>query len=431
MPPQVWCRSTLILPVNLLAGEYVAPFLRVGPTFATDGYPQFDLDQWNPDYFERLHGFLSAAQERDIIIELTLFSCSYADAVWRLNPLNIQNNINGVGDIPWQNYISMRDDALFERQLAYVRKIVQEVNQYDNFYFEVCNEPLVARAGFTPLDDFASTEEIDDWQRVIRNTIRDEENRLPKQHLIFQVPVEEWRTDTALERILNEESVDAVNMHDYQNLTYKEIMLPSFSRFMQRDLRLKRINHFWTTVHETEKPFIFDEDNAATNALDEEAWIVHRKRAWTTVCSGGHYNMIDFSIQVGGQEAGTPASQATIRSWLKHLSVFIHGIDFVQTTPVANFATETPPFTIAIALVNPGQEYVIYLADQREVDHVALGEPCQGSLVFSLPEGTYTAQLYSPVDGQYKKEPITLSGGAVALDLKPFIHDLVVHIQSV
>lgn len=46
--------------------------------------------------------------------------------------------------------------------------IVQEVNQYDNFYFEVCNEPLVAQAGFEPLDDFATTEEIDDWQRAIR-----------------------------------------------------------------------------------------------------------------------------------------------------------------------------------------------------------------------------------------------------------------------
>ena len=130
------------------------------------------------------------------------------------------------------------------------------------------------------------------------------------------MPVEDWRTDTPLEQILSEESVDAVNVHDYQNLSYAGGALGSLSRFMHRDLRLERINRFWLRVHETGKPFVFDEDNAASNGLDEQAWTLHRKRAWTTICSGGHYNMIDFSIQVGGQEAGTPASQAMIRTWM-------------------------------------------------------------------------------------------------------------------
>ena len=73
---------------------------------------------------------------------------------------------------------------------------------------------------------------------------------------------------------------------------------------MQRDLKLARIRHLWTTVHPAAKPVVFDEDNACTNALDEEAWIIHRKRAWTVVCSGGHYDMIDFSVQAAG---GAPA----------------------------------------------------------------------------------------------------------------------------
>ena len=245
-------------PCKPLAGEYVAPFRRTGPGFATDGYPKFDLDQWNPTYFERLHGFLAAAQERDIIIELTLFSCTYHNAVWRLNPLNQQNNINGVGQIAWQDYLSQREEALFERQRHLVRKVVQEVNGYDNFYFEICNEPMVGRAGFQPLADFATVEEIEDWQRAIRDTICETEADLPKKHLIFQVPVEGWRTDRPLERVLEEETVDAINIHDYQMLTYQDIPLSPLSRFMQRDLRLKRIHHFWTTVHSAGRPFIFD-----------------------------------------------------------------------------------------------------------------------------------------------------------------------------
>lgn len=145
---QVFDPATQVKPLNPhspckpLPGEYVSPWPRSGPGFATDGYPKFDLDQWNPKYFERLHGFLAAAQERDVIIELTLFSSTYSDAVWGLNPLNIQNNINGVGDIPWQDYISGRDATLTERQMAYVSRVVEEINGYDCFYFEVCNEPF-------------------------------------------------------------------------------------------------------------------------------------------------------------------------------------------------------------------------------------------------------------------------------------------------
>ena len=433
---QVFDPATQVKPINPhspckpLPGEYVSPWLRKGPGFATDGYPKFDLDRWNPEYFERLHGFLTAAQERDVIIELTLFSSTYSDAVWGLNPLNIRNNINGEGDIPWQDYISGRDRALTARQMAYVSKVVEEVNSYDCFYFEVCNEPFTTRAGMLPETEFATQAEVDGWQEAVRDQIRATEAGLPKKHLIFQVPVENWRTDTALEQILGEESVDAVNLHDYQQLTYKGSILAPLSRFMQRDLRLARIQQVWTTVHETGKPFVFDEDNAATSSLDEESWIVHRKRAWATVCSGGHYNMIDFSVQAGGQEAGTPASQAMIRSWMKNLSAFIHGVDFVQMGPDPDFASGTPGNTIAIALARPGRAYVVYVADQREVDDPSLGQPCQGRLAFTLPAGSYSARLFSPQEGKYTGEAQGLVDGETGIDLGPFSHDIVVHIEA-
>ncbi|MDE0098620.1 MAG: cellulase family glycosylhydrolase, partial [Truepera sp.] len=417
-------------PCKPLAGEYVSPFARTGPGFATDGYPKFDLDRWNPEFFERLHGFLTAAQERDVIVELTLFSNTYHQAVWNLNPLNAVNNINGVGTIARQDYLSLRDSVLHERQLDYVRKIVREVNAYDNIYFEVCNEPFTEQASLTPLGDHATAEEFLDWHRSVRAAIRGVEAELPKQHLIFQVPTESWRTDTALEHTLAEGEIDAVNLHDYQNLSYKGTPLPPLSRFMHRDLRLARIQHLWTSVHEVGRPFVFDEDNAATNALDEQAWIIHRKRAWTTICSGGHYNMIDFSIQVGGQERGTPASQATIRSWMKHLSSFIHGTGFVAMRPIREFALERPDATLDVTLANDAEEYVIYLADAREVDDVTLGEPRAGTLRFTLPEGNYCARLFSPAQGRYQEGAIGLAGGDVSLDLAPFTHDLAIHIEA-
>lgn len=411
-------------PCKPLPADYVAPFLRAGPGFAMDGYPRFDLDQLDPEFFERLHGFLDAAAEHGIVVELTLFSCTYTDAVWNLNPFNVRNNVNGVGDIAWQDYNSLRDPELFARQAAYVRRVVQEVNPHDNVYFEVCNEPFAGYPGH------ATVEEVDAWQNAIRGVIRAEEARLPKQHLVFQVPVYRWRNETDIDGLVATHDVDAINMHDYLELCFRGRLLPSLARFMQRDLRLQRINRWWTTLHEAGRPVVFDEDNSASNGLDEQAWIIHRKRAWAVVCSGGHYDMIDFSIQAGGGEDGTPAARATIRAWLKYLSEFIHATDFVHATPSADLCRDVPPDCLAMALAAPGREYVIYVVDRREVDEPGYGEPCSGVLSLDLPGGRYRVRLYSPERGTYMGPETAADGGALSLTLAPFVHDLAVHIMA-
>ena len=58
--------------------DYISPFVRKGPGKAMDGEPIYDLDEWNPEYFDRLHKFLDAASKRGIVVELTVFSNSYS-----------------------------------------------------------------------------------------------------------------------------------------------------------------------------------------------------------------------------------------------------------------------------------------------------------------------------------------------------------------
>ena len=72
--------------------DYISPFVRSGPGKALDGEPIYDLDQWNPEYFDRLHRFLDAASKMGIVVELTVFSNTYANDVWKLNPLRAENN---------------------------------------------------------------------------------------------------------------------------------------------------------------------------------------------------------------------------------------------------------------------------------------------------------------------------------------------------
>ena len=84
-------------PLKAESPDYITPWPRSGPGRARDGELKFDLDKWNPEYFERLHRFLSTASQLGIVVELTLLSNTYSDDCWDLNPLREGNNLQGVG----------------------------------------------------------------------------------------------------------------------------------------------------------------------------------------------------------------------------------------------------------------------------------------------------------------------------------------------
>ena len=131
-------------PVKPESPDFISPWPRTGPGKAMDGELIYDLDKWNPEYFNRLHAFLSAASNLGIVVELTVFSNTYADNIWALNPLRAENNKQKIGKVSWQEYISLRSPELLGRQEAYARKIIEETSQYDNVYYEICNEPGAA-----------------------------------------------------------------------------------------------------------------------------------------------------------------------------------------------------------------------------------------------------------------------------------------------
>src|SRR5262249_32776206 len=151
--------------------DYVAPWVRAGPGLALDGEPRYDLDRWNEEFFVRLRRFLTLAAEREIVVEVTLFSNTYADTASALHPPRASSDLNGGGDVPWTDYNTLREPGLVERQKAYVRRVVAEINEFDNFYFELCNEP---GGGYTggPAPD-----EVDAWQQDLARVVRDEEER--------------------------------------------------------------------------------------------------------------------------------------------------------------------------------------------------------------------------------------------------------------
>jgi hypothetical protein len=132
------------------------PYLRTGPGAALDGYPRFDLRQWNPQYFERLRQRVQQAGDRGIYVSVMLFNGWSVDGKrsamttglrqrglgdpWRGHPFNRDNNINSIDGRAWGKVHTLQDPAITELQKAYARKVIETVGDLDNVLWEISNE---------------------------------------------------------------------------------------------------------------------------------------------------------------------------------------------------------------------------------------------------------------------------------------------------
>lgn len=100
---------------NTLAPEkckLILPWARSNEPGYAGGGNKFDLDKWNPEYFQRLHAFLSEAQRRGIVVELSLFSSQYGEAQWKVSPINAANNVNHLDEVSWQQINTLHNGNL-------------------------------------------------------------------------------------------------------------------------------------------------------------------------------------------------------------------------------------------------------------------------------------------------------------------------------
>ena len=87
-------------------------------------------------------GLRQYASSKGIVVELTLFCPMYEEIQWTLSPMNVTNNINGIGAVQRNDVYTLDKDAkLLATQDALTRKIVTELNGFDNVFYEICNEP--------------------------------------------------------------------------------------------------------------------------------------------------------------------------------------------------------------------------------------------------------------------------------------------------
>jgi hypothetical protein len=130
-----------------------SPYLRSGPGTALDGKPKFDLTRFNQAYFDRMRLRIIDARERGIYVSIMLFDGWSVERKlrkpvgnpWLGHPLNAANNINGIDGDTDHDYAGIESHTLalprvVALQEAYVRKVVDMVNDLDNVLYEISNE---------------------------------------------------------------------------------------------------------------------------------------------------------------------------------------------------------------------------------------------------------------------------------------------------
>jgi hypothetical protein len=357
-----------------LENKLIVPWARSNVPGYVNGGNKFDLTKWDPEYFDRLHDFIALAEKLDVIVEVTFFSSIYRDDYWEYCPFYADNNINNTDRIQRTVVHTKQNGNLFRYQEAMVRKIVMELNKYDNVIYEIQNEPWSDQHGSVfllnktniPKDqpwhtksDLASLLSLE-WQSAITSVVRDEESKLPKKHLIAQnycnygQPVPEV-----------DEMVDIMNFH----YVWPEAV-------------------HWNYGYN--RPVNFDESGFSQY---EEA--TYRKQAWRFILAGGAiFNNLDYSFVAGHEDGSFEKNTSpglgtkSLRSQFKILKDFMAGLDFVNMKPGNHLVQHAPGF-IYQGLAKEGYVYAYYFEGAGEI-----------TVRLEVEDGKYIAEWWDPATGQ-------------------------------
>ena len=361
----------------LAADRFICPWARSGSPGAGDGGNKFDLEKWNTAYFERLKDFLAYAAEREIVVELSLFCAIYDDGLWNVNPMNARNNVNGIGKTKRLEPYTLKDPKLTAVQEAFVRKIVAELADFDNVYYEICNEQYFA--GVTP-----------EWVARIARTIADAEAAFPHKHLIAE-NIANGKAKVAKPT----PHVSIFNFHYASPPDTVPLNYGLGKALADDETGFKGTGDFW-----------------------------YRREGWEFLLSGGAiYSSLDYSFTCAQPDGSFKVTRspggggAALRGQLAVLKEFVEGFDFIRMKPDAG-QVKSKRGTVR-ALVQEGRAYAIYYHG-----------PSPAEITLPLPAGKYRVEWINTKTGAIdQSEDLDHAGGGRTVVSPGFSEDIALRLQ--
>ena len=365
-----------------LPDRFSCPWKRSNTPAAADGGNKFDLSQWDGAYFQRLKEFMREAGRRGVVVEYTLFCPMYEDSMWNLCPMNGRNNVNGVGDIPRTEPLTLKHPSLLAFQLAFVRKVVAELREFDNLIYEICNEPYF---GGVTLE----------WQRKIAETIADAESGFRDKHLISQ-------------NIAN-------------NTAKVTDPIPQISVF--------QFHYARPPVAVADNWHLNKAIGCNETGFDGNSDFVYRSQGWDFMMAGGAvYNNLDYSFTASHPNGTFPfppkqpgGGSPNLRRQLRILRDFLESFELVRMKPSDSVIVGgLSQGVTAHCLADSGREYGVYVKGGTQVD-----------LVLEIPHGRWQAEWLNPRTGEVDKSTVyTHTGGRLTVASCVYSEDIALALRQ-
>ena len=375
-------------------GKLICPWARSDEPGYPGGGNKFDLTQWDEAYFARLKDFIFEAGKRNIVVELDLFSNFYDTLQWKLSPVYYANNINGLKPVlDHKEVLSLRHPEILSIQEKMVRKIIAELNGFDNLYYEVCNEPY-----------FGDLEALDAWEAHMTDVIAGAEKDQRNKHLISQN--------------IQNGSFKVENPHPAVSILNFHYAKPPAA--VEMNYALNRV------IGDNETGF-----NGTEN-------IQYRTEAWDFLVAGGAlYNNLDYSFTADHEDGsftvapGQPGGGGPLlREQLNILKQVFDELDFLSMKPQNTLLQGTyQGAATARVLAQEGTQYLIYVnCLQGNSGKVAL-QDTTFKISLELPPGDYTGVWIDPIAGKRTSFSVKgHTGGSINLTTPLFKEDLALKI---
>jgi hypothetical protein len=354
------------------------PYQRPGPGVALDGKPRFDLTRFNQAYFDRMRTRVMAARDKGIYASVMLFNGFSIEGKgnvggdpWQGHPFHAKNNINGI-DGGSASVHTLTNRTVTAQQEAYLRKVIDTVNDLDNVLYEITNEDSGGAANTA-------------WQNHLIRFIKSYEATKPRQH-----PVGMTRQYPGTDRPVEESLADWISPGaKVPNGEGRKVILNDTDH-----------SYFWIALK--------------ADGLDaQRAWV------WKNFARGNQCLFMDPYLDPSHDKGrnnpvdGKPDPYwDTLRDAMGDTRRFAERMSLIAMTPRPELSSTE------YCLGNPGAEYLIYQP-----------KPHEGFSV-ELKTGAYRSEWFDPmrrlkVDG----DRVQSSGGAHSFKA-PFDGDAVLYLRA-
>ena len=362
------------------------PYQRIGPALALDGKPKFDLTQLNPVYFDKLRSRAIDAENLGIYVGVMLFNGWSVESkepnrhIWPRHPFNRANNVNNFdgdpnGDGEGAEVHTLSNPAITAIQEAYVRKVIDSINDLDNVLYEISNEG-------------AATPENTTWQYHMIDFIHQYESTQPKQHPVGMTV--QWPNGS--NQVLYESPADWISPNSDEG----------------HNINPPASNHGKVVLNDTDHLW-----GNGGNAV----WV------WKSFTRGLNPIFMDLTTPLSQQYTLPQADE--IRVAMGDTLEYAKRIDLEKMEPRQDMCSTT------FCLVSPGREYLVYFPPTGwcSIPLVGWFSKCKFTVDLSKVENTFTVEWFAP-DTRERQYLGTATGGGVRTFIPPFRGPSVLYLKA-